>query len=229
MSKREDIIDGTEAYAGDGTIRKYGLIYTSECGWIDLGHANPDGRPFECARSLWDQITRQTSFTRCLPQNGPARIQYGQTMKKFGVSTGETRKYDVDRILASQEEQKSIALAIFLDVSKAFEAYQANWFFKHVTDSGYSVEDLVSDLVGFYRAVNPGVDYIALCKPVSKAQALAVWDTFGGVGATKNKEPNPVLFPNPLIECGLIRTGRLPAALDKIKPAQLGKKFWRVR
>jgi hypothetical protein len=49
MSKRDDIVDGAEAYGGDGTIRKYGLIYTSECGWIDLGHANPEGKPFELA------------------------------------------------------------------------------------------------------------------------------------------------------------------------------------
>ena len=228
MSKREDILDGADLKGGDGTIRKSGLIYTSECGWIDLGHANPDGKPFQCARSLWDQMTRQTSFTTCLPHHEPARIEYGQTMKKFGIATGETRRYDVDRILDSQEEQKSIALAIFLDVSKAFEAYQANWFFKHVTDSGYSVEDLVSDLVGFYRVVNPGVDYIAACKPVPRAQALAIWDKFGAVGQTKNKEPNPVLFPNALTECGLIRTGHLPAVLDKIKPATIGKKFRRV-
>src|SRR3954453_22714287 len=89
------------------------LIYTSECGWIVLGHANPEGKPFECARDLWDQMTRQTSYTRCLPQNGPARIKYGQIMKKFGISTGEMREYAVDRILASQDEQQAIALAIF--------------------------------------------------------------------------------------------------------------------
>jgi hypothetical protein len=149
-------------------------------------------------------------------------------MDRFHLTAGETRKYAVDRVLASEDEQKSIALAIFLDVSMAFEAYQANWFFRHVTDSGYSVEDLVSNLIGFYRAVNPGVDYIAICRPVSKAQALAIWDKYGAVGKTKNKATNPVLFPNPLVECGLVRTGRLPPALDKIKPAVIGKKFRRA-
>jgi hypothetical protein len=35
MSERKDIIDGKLAKG-----RKYGLIYTKKCGWIDLGHAN---------------------------------------------------------------------------------------------------------------------------------------------------------------------------------------------
>jgi hypothetical protein len=38
MTNRSDIIDGSGAIG-----RKYGLIYTKKCGWIDLGHANPEG------------------------------------------------------------------------------------------------------------------------------------------------------------------------------------------
>jgi hypothetical protein len=34
MSSRADIVDGADLYGADGAIRKYGLIYTSECGWI---------------------------------------------------------------------------------------------------------------------------------------------------------------------------------------------------
>ncbi len=37
MTSRMDIIDGAQASG-----RKYGLIYTKKCGWIDLGHANPE-------------------------------------------------------------------------------------------------------------------------------------------------------------------------------------------
>jgi hypothetical protein len=229
MTTRADIIGADDVYTSTGTVRKYGLIYTSECGWIDLGHANSDGKTYECARSLWQQITRQTTYTSCLRDRTPARIKYGQTMKRRGISIGETREYDVDRELDSAEEQKSIALSIFLDVSVAFESLQSNWFFRHVSDSGYSVEDLVSNLVGFYRAVNPGVDYISICKPVPKAHALAIWDEFGAVGSRKNKTTSPVLFPNPLVECGLVRTGRLPHMLDTIKPATIGKKFRRAR
>ena len=38
MTKRTDIIDASIASG-----RKYGLIYTKRCGWVDLGHANPEG------------------------------------------------------------------------------------------------------------------------------------------------------------------------------------------
>lgn len=50
MTKRSDIIDASEAYGPDGRIRKYGLIYTERCGWVDLGHASP-----ESAQGLWSQ------------------------------------------------------------------------------------------------------------------------------------------------------------------------------
>lgn len=51
MTTRADIIDGKDAQLPDGSIRKYGLIYTQKCGWVDLGHANPEGRGFSGASS----------------------------------------------------------------------------------------------------------------------------------------------------------------------------------
>jgi hypothetical protein len=36
MSRREDIVDGSEARS-----RSYGLVYTCNLGWLDLGHMNP--------------------------------------------------------------------------------------------------------------------------------------------------------------------------------------------
>jgi len=61
-----------------------------------------------------------------------------------------------------------------MDVSGEFEAFQNNWLFRKFTNSGYSAEDLVSDLIGFYRAVEPNIDYIQLCEPVSKETALYI-------------------------------------------------------
>jgi hypothetical protein len=116
-------------------------------------------------------------------------------------------------------------LAIFLDVSIAFESLQANWFFRHVTNSGYSAEDLVSNLIGFYRAVHPMVNYIEMCEPVSKEQAIATWDTYGAVGSRKNYDTNPVIFPNPMNQCGFPHTGTLPPALSTMRPAVMGKNF----
>lgn len=49
MTKRSDIIDGSDASG-----KKYGLIYTKRCGWVDLGHANPEG-----ANSLWQHVLKE--------------------------------------------------------------------------------------------------------------------------------------------------------------------------
>jgi hypothetical protein len=154
-------------------------------------------------------------------------------MRKFGMKAGIVKRFAIQKELSSENEQKSIAksiaLAIFLDVSLKFESLQQNCFFHHVTNSGYSAEDLVSNLISFYRAVCPQVDYIRICKPVSKEVALAIWDKCGAVGDTKNTKPEPILYPNPLIECGVSRRGRLPWQLNTIKPALIGNKFWEIK
>lgn len=51
MTSRSDIIDGALA-----SSRRFGLIYTQKCGWVDLGHANP-----ESALSLWNKIVQEKS------------------------------------------------------------------------------------------------------------------------------------------------------------------------
>ena len=60
MSKREDILDGTEIL---NLMKKYGLIYTCNCGWIDLGHLNPENKRKEIgATNLWKQINAGNNF-----------------------------------------------------------------------------------------------------------------------------------------------------------------------
>lgn len=45
MSKREDIVDGSEAVG-----KQYGLVYTCNLGWLDLGHMNPREVQPKCRR-----------------------------------------------------------------------------------------------------------------------------------------------------------------------------------
>lgn len=116
-----------------------------------------------------------------------------------------------------------------MGVSIEFESLQSNWFYRHVTSSGYSAEDLVSNLIGFYRALFPHINFIRLCEPVPKDQALAIWDTFGAVGSNKNHKAKPILYPNPLVQCGVPRSGVLPPQLDSIKPAVEGVLFKEVK
>jgi hypothetical protein len=228
MTSRSDIIDKSEVCSSNGSIRKYGLIYTETCGWVDLGHANPNGKGFESAASLWGQIRNGTEVLRCVYDQTPLKVTYTQSMKRYGIKDGITRHYEVQRQLLSVFEQEEIALAIFMDVSTAFEGLQSNWFYSHITNSGYSVEDLVSNLIGFYRAVRPGFDFMKVCKPVSKEQSLATWDTYGAVGDNKNKKFQPILYPNLKNQCGIPFQGKLPPELDAIRPAIKGRKFKEV-
>lgn len=137
----------------------------------------------------------------------------------------------------SFSDKKSVALAIFLDVSHAFESMQSRRPFRWVTDSGYSAEDLVSNLIGFYRAINPQVPYIQLCQPVSKDLALQIWDKYGAVGSNKNYTTKPfiypvpppqILHPLPIAQRGPM-CGILPPELNTIKPAESGVLFMEAK
>lgn len=214
MSKRSDIIDGKQA-----KNRKYGLVYTKKCGWVDLGHANP-----ESAEKLLNQFI--VGELRNRSEEEYFDVSYKQTMKKgiFGctISDGAEKYFKVKKGVRNQQK-KSIALSIFLEVSYSFENLQNSWPYSLTTDSGYSAEDLMSNLIGFYRAVEPNVNILQSCEPVSKDVALRIWDVYGPVGKNKNYSVVPFLYPvneyqgiGPM--CGVI-----PEFLNTIKPFVLGK------
>lgn len=214
MSERSDIIDGRDAIG-----RNYGLIYTQKCGWVDLGHANPAG-----ANSIWQQVLHETSQGGAKP--GYFRVTYRQMMRKGSFGVGIRKRYDV-KIGLTHNQKQSVALAIYMDVSHGFEGLQANWLFRKVTNSGYSAEDLVSNLIGFYRAVFPGRAFIPLCEPVSKSVALGIWDKYGEVGANKNYTTVPYIYPIPPSEDEPMSMP-LPPELNTITPAKQGILFKEV-
>lgn len=217
MTKRSDIVDGSMA-----ATRRYGLIYTKRCGWVDLGHANGDG-----ARILWNQINAETG-TSSLAKPGYYIITYRQMMGNRYIKVGRYKRFEIRKGL-SDAEKKSVALAIFLAVSKDFETFQGNWFFRHFTNSSFSAEDLVSDLIGFYRAVYPNKQLLQACEPVSKDIALKIWDTYGAVGENKNHTVIPYLYPLPGIKFAGPMSAPLPKELNTIVPSKQGKIFREIR
>lgn len=256
MSERSHIIDGSEAIS-----KNFGLVYTCNLGWLDLGHMNPRStRPYTGAEALWKEITAGGPDVRsCLGTHpnictSPAaadkyraitfpdkkstgfRLTYKQDMekRKFGitVSSGISKTYVVRHNL-SLSEMKSVALAIFMEVSLAFEAHQ-EFFPKFITDSGFSQEDLVSNLIGFHIAVGSisKAEVLSIAKPVSKETALAIWDRHGAVGKNKNRGFKPLYSPDTWVignkacmdECAGI-VPRAPEFLEKIKPAPKGSLF----
>jgi hypothetical protein len=120
-------------------------------------------------------------------------------------------------------------------VSLGFERMQGKFPFGMVSgDSSFSLEDLVSNLVGFYIAIGLATKSQVLnsARPVSKSAALQIWDRDGSVGSRKNREFTPQLSTDTSHDDG--RSCRdecfgqprsLPAFLSSITPARKGQLF----
>ncbi len=210
MTTRSDIIDNSDRYITRNTPK--GLIYTENLGWIDLGHANPTG-----AERLWQQMI--------MPQGGDGNwfvVNYNQSMSSnvFGmkVTTGVYRKFLVRRGLTRPLLQ-CVALSIFMGTSHRFESMQDFWPYVFLTDSGYSAEDLVSNLFGFCQAVN-SADFTSFLDVCPKEKAYRIWDYYGPVGKFKNKSVLPLLFPDPQEETSKLQpySGTLPVFMSAITP-----------
>lgn len=222
MSKKTDICDGIIAVANK---QKHGLIYTRKCGWIDLGHANPEGG----VAVLWRDIKNKTLVEQLAKElvDKPVKIDYRQQHGRWGLRHGVEKHYLIFPGLTASQI-KSVALAIFLDVSHSFETLQSNWYYRHITNSGYSGEDLFSNLVGFYRMLYPLKPILSMCEPVSRKIAEDVWDKYGAVGDNKNYSHGPYLFPiegdEKFNHDGPV-CAELPDFLNEVVPAQPGLYF----
>lgn len=71
-----------------------------------------------------------------------------------------------------------------------------NWLFSNFTNSSFSAEDFVANLIGFYRAVEPNNQFISICELVSKNIALKYGINMGG-GDNKNTTTIPYIYPLP--------------------------------
>lgn len=199
-------------------IDKNNLIYTEELGWIDFGHAKGDD-----ARLLWGELSlEEHSFY--LDENYFI-VEYKQSMgtKKIGAAfkSGIETKWLVKKGL-SEQEKKSIALSIMFHTSLKFEKLQGSFPSNIVTDSGFSAEDLISNLLGFYSVVEPGKNYKVLAKPYSKEYSKKIWDYYGPVGKYKNEELKVIYFPDPSKSRNPVPIKKaLPSWLSTIKPIDL--------
>ncbi len=176
-------------------VEKEVLVYTCDCGWVDTGHANPKSYSFGSgAQSLWDQITSQTG-TASKIEDG-FKVVYEQSMSGGGITAKAGGEFFVARNLTRQL-QESVALGIFLQVSYQFEQLQGSFPFNivgRVAASSFSIEDVVSNVLGFYQVVR-GTDWRKMCSVVSKQAALKVYDTYKDqINSTKIATPSPVFF-----------------------------------
>ena len=115
-------------------------------------------------------------------------------------------------------ERQRIALAMMMAMAQRFESFQGSFLNNLLTDSGFSGEDLVSDLPGFYRVVSIQNPFPQL-RPVSKEEALKRWDYYGKLGSWKNETFQPLLFPDPeKFFHTRPRKGVLPPFMKTIRP-----------
>ncbi|MDU4092659.1 MAG: DUF4056 domain-containing protein [Pantoea sp.] len=203
MSERKDVIDPQ----APGT-KKHGLVYSEVLGWIDLGHAR-GGDITDC---LWQMERGEASGQSYY------LVEYAQTMMYKQITTGRCSRWNIKRG-RTLAERHSITLALMMETAIAFENWQSMPFFSWYTDSGFSAEDLVSDLLGFYKVVRPQ-NYWPWLKIVSKEAALRRWDYYGALGSFKNRGFNPLLFPDPadIHVPHIPYKGRLPNFMMSIRP-----------
>jgi hypothetical protein len=165
-------------------------------------------------------------------------VRYRQDHGGITGRPGKERRYFI-KFGLSRETKKSVALAIFMAVSHDFETYQSSWLARNLlTDSGYSAEDLVSNLIGFYIAIGAitKAEAIRLCHPVSRATAERIWQNDGAVGSNKNLKFEPHFFDSWYSDalasvcrddCALTPR-RFPEIFSTITPATSASHFLRV-
>ncbi|WP_133511910.1 hypothetical protein [Candidatus Thiosymbion oneisti] len=242
MSNRDDIKDER-------------LIYTCNCGWIDLDHMEDSAKyEFVGAKNLWKQIRGgdlppgvdpRRLYDRpgpgCFPYVDPRercarfhdgdpgyKVTYRQGMSHKRIKpvrAGIERSYLV-RYGLTPQEKRVVALAIFMEVSVMFEGFQGSFPWRVATNSGFSQEDLVSNLLSFYIAVDGyDLDQVeTICKKVSTEVALAIWDREGSVEENKNPTFEPAFAKEPGAEC-TDSEQIFPKAFTKIRPAIKGGNF----
>jgi hypothetical protein len=206
----------------------FGLIYTCNCGWLDRGHASTRStRPDVGVPSLWNALQLEDGLSDTLDGRREAfLVRYRQDAVKHWLGMnfypGVTNDYVVARRLSNAQKQQ-VALAIFQEVSLSFEGLQDSWLARTLTgsDSGFSEEDLVSNLISFYRTLYPKLDVDKLCKPVSVEASRRVWNASGPPGGNKNRTFKPRFH-----KCDECKTPpAFPKEFQTITPAKKGVHF----
>jgi RHS repeat-associated protein len=148
------------------------LDYSCNCGWIDWTHAKP-----AALGDLWKSIERarneKAHFVFSIGKGGWA-----------GFLFAASRTYVIDPNL-TMEQRIRVALAIWMDLSRVHERGQ--WPFR----SSFSEEDLPSNMIAFYMAVdNLSKEAVAKkCGVIPRETAQKLFDRQGGMGTNKDFKP----------------------------------------
>lgn len=199
MTERSDLIPDASGFRR--------VSYTCRYGFVDWGHAMP-GRPNDpnSLAALHRQLTTEKGIwpgtdALDLRLNGkPAfLVTYGMGMGKrvLGLKLGmSTMAHWVVQRGLSTRQREEVALGMLRLATEQFETIQQ----KMGLSSGFSAEDLPSNMLGLlslFRGLRLPQLRLMLGEVDVKA-STEVWDRqlgSGGLGAVKNHDWSPRLFP----------------------------------
>ena len=120
------------------------LVYSTGCGWIDWTHAGISDEWVKTDRfsEVWKAISEAVG-------SGKSEVCYSQKQGIGPLTSGYKECFWFQSPL-DEEQKKCVAWSIFTAVSEGFEEHQ-NTYGKPWNNSGFSTEDLMSDLILFMR------------------------------------------------------------------------------
>jgi hypothetical protein len=192
------------------SIKSGWLEYTERWWWIDKWHTDP-----WWVRNLLNRINnpKDTLDDRCY-----AFVYYGQHQRRQGLKSWVVKQYLVQKGM-TEEEKLSVALAILLEVSDAFEADQASTDF--ITGSSYNEADWFSNVLSLYIAAKicTKEQIRSLLNPVGIDSSLALYKR---IKIGKNKDIRNI---KKYSSTGDVIIAPYPFPFDQIKPAEKGILF----
>ena len=156
------------------------FMYSCKCGWIDWGHAAPQ-KPF--IKDIFESIDH------IVASNTTSGFVFGlrQMPSRFRLDTTNITTY---------EDKEAVALGIYISSHNIWERYiQGTSWDPRAWQSQFSGEDLVSNLIGFYRGVDLYPAYPDVKIPDSeKLESQKTYMEICGVVAHKLYSTNPSEF-----------------------------------
>lgn len=123
---RQEIIDGRH-------------VYSCNCGWIDLAHANP-----KISSDMFKLLNARPNI--------PNNIRVREDVLLISLRRKSAGPIDISpdvvvKTTLSNQAMKEVGLGMFMARAEIMESWQLLAFW---TGTSFSEEDLVSDLIGFY-------------------------------------------------------------------------------
>jgi RHS repeat-associated protein len=180
------------------------LQYSCNCGWIDWSHAG--GNDGSITKNLFSDVWKKINTTT---KGTKLQVCYTQKQGMAGHSSGYTKCFWINTGLSSNQK-KCIAWQIFKEVSEGFEDHQS-WVGKPWNNSGFSPEDLVSNLILFQRVTGgfTRAQIESWCGVITdKDDNLELFDKFPW--GERGKDWNAIVFTN-CTPCG--KLGKFPNQL----------------